>query len=153
MFVTAFKEMLHRLPSHEAGYDAFRGYIDHCDNPAVEFFARVTNYALNKSQPIDSAPVHYDPRFLMTAIAISRFPLETLIAPEEPLRFTLLDKAMKFIEAVDNVLKATSNRSEDDASDDFLDVQTATEYLHALNAFHAAWTELTHRQCGFTAAL
>ncbi len=146
MFVTEFKRMLQNLPTCEAGYDAFMQCIDQNESfrrPATDFFMRVTNYALNKSQPASesSAPVHYDPRIFLTAFAISRFPIEILVHPEEPLRFTVLNKAIEFLGQVDVVLYVM-NPAEDDAADDFLDTETATEYLQALNEFHNAWTAL-----------
>lgn len=147
MFVTAFKDMLLNLPTREAGYDNFMQHIDHEDDSvrraATEFFTRVTNYALNKSPPSSDclAPVHYDPRIFLTAFAISRFPIEILISPEEPLRFTVLNKAIEFLGQIDVVLYM-HNPAEDDAADDFLDAETAVEYLHALNEFHHAWTAL-----------
>ncbi len=101
-------------------------------------FARITNYALNKTQ---SRSLHYDPRLLLTAFAITRFPIETLGAPEEPLRFTLLGKAFEFLEQIDKVLLGCSE-AEDDTADDFLDEGTAAEYLHALKEFHNTWVAL-----------
>ena len=151
MFVTAFKNTLQNLPTREAGYDAFMQSINQdvvvntafC-NPITEFFVRVTNYALNKSPPsssLECAPVRYDPRIFLTAFAVSRFPIEVLISPEEPLRFTVLNKAIAFLGRSDTVLHVL-NPAEDDAADDFLDAETAADYLRALNEFHNAWTAL-----------
>ena len=143
MFVTAFKNTLQNLPAREAGYDAFMQSINQ-DVPITEFFVRVTNYALNKSPPSSSlefAPVRYDPRIFLTAFAVSRFPIEVLISPEEPLRFTVLNKAIAFLGWIDTVLHVL-NPAEDDAADDFLDAETAADYLRALNEFHNAWTAL-----------
>ena len=151
MFVTAFKNTLQNLPTREAGYDAFMQSINQdvvntsfCD-PITEFFVRVTNYALNKSPPSSSlefSPVrYYDPRIFLTAFTISRFPIEVLISPEEPLRFTVLNKAIAFLGRIDTVLHVL-NPAEDDAADDFLDAETAADYLRALNEFHNAWTAL-----------
>lgn len=113
MFITAFKDTLLHLPAREAGYDNFMQHIDQeaVRRPVTEFFARVTNYALNKSPPsssgsVCSAPAHYDPRIFLTAFAISRFPIEILISPEEPLRFTVLNKAIEFLGQIDTVLYA-----------------------------------------------
>ena len=143
MFVSDFKNMLQTLPARELGHSAFIERIQHEDNfynPATEFFRRVTNYAVNKTQ---GRFEHYDPRLLLTAFAISRFPIETLGAPEEPLRFTLLAKAFEFLEQIDKVLLGCSN-AEDDTADDFLDAETAAEYLHSLNELHSTWIALWH---------
>ena len=147
MFVTAFKHMIQNLPCHEEGCDALIERIQQEDpvcNPATDFFVRVTNYALNKFQPpslVDTcSPVQYDPRLFLTALVISRFPIEILGEPEEPLRFTLLNKAIEFLEVVDGVLFVCA---EDDAADDFLDHWTCVDYLRVLNGFHNALNVLS----------
>jgi hypothetical protein len=145
MFVTNFKNMLQTLPCHEEGCDALLERIrqeDQVCNPATDFFVRVTNYALNKSPPslVDSSPVQYDPRLFLTAFVISRFPIELLGEPEEPLRFTLLNKAIEFLGVVDVVLYVCAK---DDAADDFLDCETCIDYLRALNEFHNALNVLS----------
>lgn len=141
MFVTEFKRMLQHFPDREAGFDAFMQRIEQdraIRDTTSEFFSRVTNYALNRATAVDSAPLLYDSRLLLTALAISRFPIEILGSPEEPVRFTLLNKAVEFLGAIDVVLYVL-NPAEDDASDDFLDSETCAEYLLALNEFHRAW--------------
>jgi hypothetical protein len=146
MFVAALKHMMQTLPCHEEGCDALIERIQQEDpvcNPATDFFVRVTNYALNKFPPpssADTSPVQYDPRLFLTALVISRFPIEILGEPEEPLRFTLLNKAIGFLEVVDGVLFACA---EDDAADDFLDDWTCLDFLRALNEFHCALNVLS----------
>jgi hypothetical protein len=143
MFVTALKHMMQTLPCHEQGCDALIERIQQEDpvcNPATDFFVRVTNFALNKFPPLDTSPVQYDPRLFLTALVISRFPIEILGEPEEPFRFTLLNKAIGFLEVVDGVLFVCA---EDDAADDFLDDWTCVDYLRALNEFHNALNVLS----------
>jgi hypothetical protein len=141
MFVTAFKHMMQSFPCHEEGCDALLERIQQENpvcNPATDFFVRVTNYALNKSPP--SHDTQYDPRLFLTALVISRFPIEILGEPEEPLRFTLLNKAIEFLGVVDVVLYVCAK---DDAADDFLDCETCIDYLRALNEFHNALNVLS----------
>ena len=142
MFVAAFKEMLGSLPPRDAGYNATVQRLSEEDcfsNPAAEFFTRLTNYASSRS-PAPGA-THYDPRLLLTALCMTRFPIQTLGIPEEPLRFTLLNSAWKFIRLIDVILYI-HNRAEDDAADNFLGGDICTEYMLALNEYHAAWHAL-----------
>lgn len=139
MFVTSFKSMMQTFP---VDHDAFT-QSDEFSKPATEFFDRVTQYALKQCPCVDS---DYDSRLLLTAVVLTRFPIETLVTPEEPLRFTLLNKAWSFMQAVDLIL-FTCDPSEDDTSNSFLDADTSLRYLRALNEFHDAWMALA---TGFT---
>jgi hypothetical protein len=134
MFVTDFKHMMCTFPSE---HDAFM-HSDEFSKPATEFFDRVTKYALKRCPSVVS---DYDSRFLLTAIVLTRFPIETLVKPEEPIRFTLLSSAWRFMRIIDLIL-STCDPSEDDASHSFLDVDTSSRYLRALNEFHDAWVAL-----------
>ena len=142
MFVTEFKTLLQTLPCQEEGISVLLERIQQTDK-FNEFFIRITNYSLNKSQSSGNllSPVLYDPHLFQIAFVISRFPVETLDTPEEPLRFTLLNKAIEFLGATDSVLYVCSH-AEDDSADDFLDSETAADFLLALNEFHNAWNVL-----------
>ena len=148
MFVSDFKQVLTTLPMQEDGYDTFMLHIQEgslFSRVATEFFIRVTNYALSKSPHSDSAPVQYDSDLLSVLFAVSRFPIEMLDQPEEPLRLTLFIKTIGFLEALDAVLFMHSV-CEDDTSDEFLDGDTASRYLHTLNEVFNALT--VARGCG-----
>lgn len=139
MFVAAFKEMLGSLPPRDAGYDALKRRLHEEDcfsNPAAEFFIRLTNYASSRS-PAPSA-THYDPRLLLTALCMTRFPKEILGVPDEPRRFNLLNSAWKYLRFIDVILYI-HHPAEDDAADIFLGRDICTEYMDALNEYHAAW--------------
>jgi hypothetical protein len=138
MFVTSFKHALQSLPCRDASFDVFMGYLSDTERfggAAMEFFDRVTTYAVKQTSAVP--PVQYDWRFMTTAFALTRFPIEILRTPEEPYRFSLLDKAWKYLGMVDIVLYVC-DRAEDDAVDDFLDSDTCAEYLQALNEFRGA---------------
>jgi hypothetical protein len=130
MFVSDFKNLLTTLPEE---HNIFMQHIEEgtlfC-RVATEFFLRITNYALNKSML--HAPSHYNSDLLCIIMAVSRFPIEMLGSPEEPFRFTLLNKTIEFLETVDAVLRVHSP-DEDDTCDAFLDEDTVSKYLHALN--------------------
>jgi hypothetical protein len=139
MFVTAFKRFLGFLPSHDAGYNALKENLrgaDSFSNPAAEFFIRLTNYAARRSPA--ASETHYDPRLFLTALCMTRFPVEILGEPEEPNRFTLLNSAWKYLRMVDTIL-CMHSEAEDDSVDDFLSESLCIDYMLALNEFHAAW--------------
>ena len=142
MFVTHFKNTLKTLPNRDEGCDAFMRCIGHNEGQfsqaADVFFKLVTNYAIRRSSLPNILPIDYDPRFLLTAFSITRFPIETLGTPEEPYRFTLIDKAWKYLQVVDIILHV-HHAAEDVTVDDFVDDETASEYLDALNEFRNAW--------------
>ena len=139
MFVGVFKEFLGSLPGRDARYNALKEHLrgqESFSNPAAEFFIRLTNYAASRA-PVPSA-THYDPRLLLTAICMTRFPVDILGQPEEPIRFTLLNSAWKLLRVVDTIL-CTHSEAEDDSQDDFVSPALCLDYMLALNEFHAAW--------------
>lgn len=144
MFVSAFKHAVQSLPDSrlDGAFDVFIQHLNEEDGfsgVAMEFFHRVTAYALQKTaSPVS---IQYDWRFLTTAFVITRFPVEFLGTPEEPYRFSLIDKAWKYLSEVDVVLYACS-RAEDDAVDVFLDTDTCEEYLRTLSEFSGSWFAL-----------
>jgi hypothetical protein len=98
-------------------------------------------------------PVDYDPRFLLTAFSVTRFPIETLGNPEEPYRFTLIDKAWKYHQVVDIILYV-HHAAEDVSVDDFVDDETASEYLDALNEFCCrAWFAVWETDSGISSQI
>ena len=142
MVVTEFKRVLQTLPSPSDGHEAFMQRVrcdDDLDSAVTQFFETVTALAVRKTSPPHSIPITYDPRFLLTAFAITRFPLETLGAPEEPYRFSLVDRAWGFLQSVDLVLFTASK---DATADDFIDDDVAAEYMRTLNEFRSAWLAL-----------
>ncbi len=133
--------MLKALPTRDEGYETFMRAIDgdsQFSQAADTFFKLVTNYTIRRSYLPNILPIDYDPRFLLTAFCITRFPIETLGTPEEPYRFTLVDTAWKYLEMVDIILYV-HHVAEDVTADDFVDDETAAEYLDTLNKFRGAW--------------
>ena len=108
MFISKFKRMILSLPTEDDGHEAYMRYISDTENvtkPAAEFFTRITNYALEKTQ----APVPVtrpNPRVLVAAFAIKQFPVEMLTCPEKPLQFTLLNSANNLLETIERILNA-----------------------------------------------
>jgi hypothetical protein len=142
MFITNFKRVIQSFPPEEAGHEAFMAHISNKDtviDPTAEFFTRITHYALEKTQ----APIPVtrpNPRMLIAAFAMKRFPVELLQTPEGPLQFTLLNKAENLLETVDSILRE-HNPTEDDSAPDLIPVFTTTLFLTALVEYHAAWTD------------
>ena len=66
--------------------------------------------------------------------------VEMLQTPEEPLQFTLLNKAENLLETIDSILRE-HNPTEDDTAPDLIPAVTTTLFLTALVEYHAAWTD------------
>jgi hypothetical protein len=142
MFITDFKHMLRDLPFESDGYDAFMEHIANEEavvKPTNAFIKRTTDYSLSKIgvPPSSTDP---NPRVILAAIAITRFPIETLETPEEPHQFTLHNQSTKLLLAIDRVLR-DHNEAEDDTAEDFLPTATASQFLTSLGEYHAAWSE------------
>jgi hypothetical protein len=86
---------------------------------------------------------------MLTAFSITRFPIETLDTPEEQYLFTLIDKAWKYLQGVDIILYV-HHAAEDVTVDDFVDNETASEYLDALNEFRNAWFAVWETDSGIS---
>lgn len=142
MVVTEFKRVLQTLPCQSEGHEVFMQRV-RCDNnlhnASTQFFEAVTAFAVKKTSPPHSIPIAYDSRFLLTALAITRFPQEILGAPEEAYRFSLIDKALKFLQSVDLVLFTAAA---DVTSDTFIGDDVSAEYMRTLNEFRSAWLAL-----------
>ena len=142
MFITEFKRVLRSFPPEEAGHETFMAHISNQMTviaPTAEFFTRITNYALEKTQ--SPVPVSRpNPRMLIAAFAMKRYPVELLRTPEQPLQFTLLNKAENLLETVDSILRE-HDPAEDDTAPDLIPVVTTTLFLTALVEYHAAWSE------------
>ena len=140
MFITDFKRVLHAFPSEGAGHIALIHYLSNEESviaPTAEFFTRITNYALEKTQ----APMlvrRANPRMLLAAFVMKRFPTETLNTPEQPLQFTLLNKAENFLETIDCILHE-HDPAEDDSAPDLIPAITTSLFLTALVEYHAAY--------------
>ncbi len=138
MFIARFKQFLGSLPPRDDGYGAMKDRLrneDWFSNPAAEFFIRLTNYAaVHSTTP---STTHYDVRLLMNALYMTRFPIEVLGVPEEPLRFSLLNSAWKFLRVIDTIL-SLHNPSEDDNADDLLSDSLCVDYMLALNEYFTA---------------
>jgi hypothetical protein len=142
MFITNFKRVIRSFPPEEAGHEALVAHISNKDtviDPIAEFFTRITRYALEKTQApaLATGP---NPRMLMAALVMKRFPVEMLQTPEEPLQFTLLNKAENLLETIDSILRE-HNPTEDDTAPDLIPAVTTTLFLTALVEYHAAWTD------------
>lgn len=154
MFLSNFKRTLQSLPTQEDGYAAFMAHIERPEegvaDAAMAFLTRVTIYSLRRigcgaplQTPLLRAPIvagDLNPHAMIAAIAVTRFPVETLERPEEPIPFTLLTRAHRLLLAVDRVLHEHSP-SEDDAADDLLPDPVAIQFLSALEAYRDAWDE------------
>jgi hypothetical protein len=147
MFITNFKRMLHSLPTENAGHAAFMAHIADKEavvKPTAEFLLKMTNYALEKIQ----APIPVkdpNPRLLMAAFAIMRFPVETLRTPEGPIQFSLLNKTTNLLEIIDRILHEHSPE-EDDTMPDLIPADVTALFLTALVEYHAAWTEFSNQE-------
>jgi hypothetical protein len=142
MFITNFKRMLLALPDSDEGHAVFMAHIANKEaviKPAAEFFDRITTYALIKTQA--SVPLRRpNPRMLITALAIQRFPIEMLHTTEEPLQFSLINKTENLLETLDRILHE-HNPEEDDTAPDLIPADTTALFLTALIEYHAAWVE------------
>ena len=142
MFITNFKRVLASFPSEEAGHLALMQFLSNKEtvvDPTAEFFTRITNYALEKTQ----APMLVtgaNPRMLLAAFAMKRFPVELLHTPEQPLQFTLLTKAENFIETISFILRE-HDPEEDDTAPDLLPSVATVLFLSALVEYHATYVE------------
>ena len=155
MFIYNFNQMLRQLPTEADGYDAFMHHISNKRavlDPTAEFLSRMITYALARADaastppPTTAAPPSANPKVLLAAFAITRFPIETLARPEEPVPLTLLNKAMNLLLAIGRVI-SEHNPHVDDASDDLLPKATALRFLSALGEYRAAWTEWFNLEC------
>ena len=141
MFITNFKHALRALPTEKDGHDAFMHHIQNTEpliHSTEEFLERVTNYSLAKVHAPISKSDH-NPRILLCAFAMTRFPIESLRTPEQPLQLTLLNKAMNLLLAIDCVVHEYG--VEDDTQEDFLSHNNAIRFLHALGEYRAMWAE------------
>ena len=142
MFITNFKQALQGLPVEAEGYDALMQHLSNDEaviEPTTAFLRRTIDYAVAKVG-LPSTPTYPCTRTTLIAIAITRFPMETLTTPEEPLPFTLLTYATKMLITIDRVLHEHSPL-EDDTAEDFLPMTTAALFLAALGEYHAAWAD------------
>jgi hypothetical protein len=149
MFIRNFNQMLRTLPAEADGYDAFMLHISNKEtvlDPTSDFLTRMTNYALARADTTPQPTPNANPKVLLAAFAITRFPIETLAKPEEPVQLALLNKAMNLVLAIGRII-SEHNPSTDDASDDLLPRTTALRFLHALGEYRAAWTEWYNLEC------
>ena len=156
MFIQHFNQLLRQLPTEADGYDAFMRHISDKHavlDPTAEFLTRMITYALagadaaaNSTTTPPPPPPSANPKVLLAAFAITRFPIETLARPEEPVPLTLLNKAMNLLLAIGRVI-SEHNPHVDDASDDLLPKATALRFLNALGEYRAAWTEWYNLEC------
>jgi hypothetical protein len=142
MFIANFKQTLQNLPVEDDGYDALMQHMSNEEAvvaPTTAFLRRITDFAIAKVG-LPPTPTYPCTRITLAAIAITRFPIETLTSPEEPLPFTLLTYATKLLITIDRVLHEHS-ASENDTEEDFLPLATAAQFLAALGEYHAAWAD------------
>jgi hypothetical protein len=147
MFIHNFNQMLRQLPTEADGYDAFMHHISDKEaviDPTSEFLTRMTAYAQAETAPHQAQ--NANPRVLLAAFAITRFPIETLARPEEPVQLTLLNTAMNLMLAIGRIM-SEHNPHADDTSDDLLPKTTALRFLNALGEYRAAWTEWYNLEC------
>ena len=155
MFVTNFKQMLKTLPNNnhdsEDAHDAFMAHISDNDTvvaPTNEFMTRVTNYSMKKiNAPVSSTiSTTLNPKIVLAAFAMTRFPIETLRTPEKPIQLTLLNKAMNLLQSIQAILREHSP-AEDDTADDFLPHATAAHFIGTLGEYRAAWAVWWQSEC------
>ena len=147
MFLTNFKHAISTLPSanNTRANEGTAPFMEHLNDeanvigPAREFLTRVTNYALRKT----NSPIHtadHNARILLSAFAMTRFPVEMLRTPEAPLQLMLLAKATTLLLTIGRVLHE-HRADEDDTADDFLSTELAQLFLRSLGEYRAVWAE------------
>jgi hypothetical protein len=149
MFIRNFNQMLRTLPAEADGYDAFMLHISNKEtvlDPTSDFLTRMTNYALARADTTPQPTPNANPKVLLAAFSITRFPIETLAKPEEPVQLALLNKAMNLVLAIGRII-SEHNPGADDASDNLMPTATALLYLRALGEYRAAWTEWYNLEC------
>jgi hypothetical protein len=158
MFITDFKRVLAALPAanHADGLDAFMQHISDNENvvqPTKAFLAHITNRALARLNAAPAPAADHNPRILLAAFAMTRFPIETLRTPEEPLQLTLLTKAMNLLLAIDRVLHEhgpDEGKEEDDAASSspvLLSAEVSALFLRALGEYRSVWAEWWASEC------
>ena len=155
MFVTNFKQMLKTLPNNnntddaEEAHDIFMAHISDNElvvNPTDEFVTRVAKYSLKMIDAPPPTTSTLNPRIVLAALAMTRFPIETLRTLEQPTQLTLLNKAMNLLQSIDCILRE-HNPAEDDTADDFMPPTTAANFACALGEYRVAWAIWWQMEC------